>query len=69
MFTKIPEWLAHEPVRAYFYSVGGGALVVLNAYGFLADDKVALWGNLLALVLVPAAEKARARVRPVFPPE
>lgn len=61
---NILTWLANEPVRLYLYGVGLASLVLLNGYALLADDKVALWGNLLAALLVPAVEKARGRVRP-----
>lgn len=67
MPTRIVAWLAYEPVRAYLYGVGIAVLLLLNGYALLADDKVALWGNLLAFLLVPAVEKARSRVVPQFP--
>ncbi len=64
--TRISTWLAYEPVRTYLYGLGLAALVVLNGYAIVADEKVALWANLLAALFVPAVEKARGRVRPVF---
>jgi hypothetical protein len=57
--------VAREPVRTYLYAVGVACLLVLNGYGIVADERTALWGNLLAVVFVPAVEAARARVTPV----
>lgn len=69
--TRLAQWFANEPVRMYLYGIGLAALLLLNGYALVSDEKVALWGNLLAAALVPAVEKARSRVIPQFrkPPE
>ena len=59
------QWIRREPVRTYLYAVVVAALVLLNGYGLVADDKVVLWGNLALVVFVPAVEAARSRVSPV----
>jgi len=68
--TRIALLLAKEPVRVYLYGVLGTALLVLGAYGVLSGQEIAVWGALGASVLaVPAVEKARARVKPVWKDE
>lgn len=64
--TRIAAWLALEPVRTYLYSLALGVLALLNGYAIVSEEHAVLWANLLAVVLVPAVEKARARVRPVY---
>lgn len=64
MFPKLVAWLALEPVRSYLYGVLAAVLLILTGYGLLTDHQAALWGNLTAVVLVPAVEKARSRVTP-----
>jgi hypothetical protein len=61
--------LRRQPVRAYLYGVlvPGEALAV--AYGLVSDNRGALWLALGAAVLVvPAAEAARAKVTPMADP-
>lgn len=64
-------WAAvrRQPVRAYVYGVlvPGEALAV--SYGLVTGDQAALWMALAAAVLVvPGAEVARAKVTPVADP-
>lgn len=66
--TAVTRFVADEPVRTYLYGVGVAVLVILNGYGIVADKQAALWGNLLAVALIPAVEKARSRVTPVHKP-
>lgn len=61
--------LRRQPVRSYLYGalVPGEALAV--SYGLVSDNQGALWLALGAAVLVvPAAELARAKVTPVDDP-
>ena len=67
--TRLWACLRRQPVRSYLYSVliPGEALAV--SYGLLSDNQGALWLALGAAVLVvPAAELARAKVTPVADP-
>jgi hypothetical protein len=58
---KVPE-----PVRKYVYSVLGVLLVAGVAYGLITSEEAVLWASVISTVLmVPAAEAARARVRPL----
>lgn len=66
---RLAAALRRQPVRAYLYGVlvPGEALAV--AYGLVSDNTGALWLALGAAVLVvPAAEAARAKVTPVADP-
>jgi hypothetical protein len=58
---KVPE-----PVRKYVYSVLAVLLVVGVAYGVITSEEAVLWGTVLGTVLmIPATEAARSRVRPL----
>ena len=64
---RLAGWLAREPVRVWLYGVGTAVLLLLVAYGVIEDTMAPLWAGLLAAILVPAVEAARARVTPVQP--
>lgn len=55
-----------EPVRVYVYGVAAAIVMALVAFGLVSGDQaVAVIGVAAAVVAVPAAESARARVVPV----
>lgn len=65
--TKLAEYLATEPVRAYLGSLLVALVALLVGYGVLTGEQAALWLAFGTAALgVPAVRKARSRVRPVF---
>ncbi|HEY9337579.1 MAG TPA: hypothetical protein VIQ79_24275 [Kribbella sp.] len=67
--TRLWAAVRRQPVRSYLYGVlvPGEALAV--SYGLVSGNQGALWLALGAAVLVvPAAEAARARVTPTADP-
>jgi hypothetical protein len=58
---KIPE-----PVRAWIYTVTGAVLVALMLWGVIGEnDSLVIAGIVQAVLMIPAAEAARAKVSPV----
>lgn len=69
MITKVALMLAKEPVRIYLYGVFGSLDTAAVVYGVLTGEEAAVWLAVAGAVLaVPAVEKARSRVRPVWNP-
>lgn len=60
----LTRWTTNEPLRLYLYGLLGPVLGLLILYGLLTAEQAAAWGLLLAAVLVPTVEAARARVTP-----
>lgn len=67
--SRLARLARREPVRVRCYSALVALVAVLAAHGVLAPAAVPAWVALLAAVLVvPAAESARARVTPTGAP-
>lgn len=49
MKTKMPS----QGTRKYIYLVAAGILTLLAGYGWISDEFVPLWMNLLLTILVP----------------
>lgn len=61
--------LRRQPVRTYLYGVLVPGVAVAGGYGWVSDDKAALWLALGAAVLLPfGVEAARAKVTPLARP-
>jgi hypothetical protein len=67
--TRLAVALRREPVRLYLYGVLVAGEALAAAYGLVSANLGALWLGLgAAILVVPAAEAARAKVTPVDAP-